>query len=152
MLPIGLGARDTLRLEAGLCLYGHDIDRTTTPIAAGLAWAIGKRRREQGGFPGADRILKELADPPARRRIGIRPDGRAPAREGSAIVDPDGNLIGDVTSGGFGPSLGAPLAMGYVAHRYSDPGTALAVVVRDVARPARVSPMPFVPTRYYRGP
>jgi aminomethyltransferase len=155
VLPIGLGARDTLRLEAGLCLYGHDIDTTTTPVAAGLAWTIAKRRREAnshgGGFPGAGRILKELADPPARRRIGIRPDGRAPAREGSAIVDPAGNLIGEVTSGGFGPSLNAPIAMGYVARPYSDPGTALAVVVRDVARPARVSPMPFVPTRYYRG-
>ena len=151
VLPVGLGARDTLRLEAGLCLYGHDIDETTTPIAAGLAWTIAKRRREEGGFPGAAHILKELADGPARRRIGIRPDGRAPTREGSAIVDPAGNLIGEVTSGGFGPSLNAPIAMGYVARPYSDPGTALAVVVRDVARPARVSPMPFVPTRYYRG-
>jgi len=151
VMPIGLGARDTLRLEAGLCLYGHDIDETTTPVAAGLAWTIGKRRRETGGFPGAERILRELTDPPPRRRVGIRPDGRAPAREGSAIVDPDGNLIGEVTSGGFGPSLGAPIAMGYVARPHSDPGTALAVVVRDVARPARVSPMPFVPTRYYRG-
>jgi aminomethyltransferase len=152
VLPIGLGARDTLRLEAGLCLYGHDIDTATTPVAAGLAWTIGKRRRAEGGFPGAARILKELADPPTRRRIGIRPDGRAPAREGSAIVDSDGNLIGEVTSGGFGPSLGAPIAMGYVARPYSDPGTELAVVVRDVARTARVTPMPFVPTRYYRAP
>jgi glycine cleavage system T protein (aminomethyltransferase) len=151
VMPIGLGARDTLRLEAGLCLYGHDIDEKTTPVAANLAWTIGKRRREQGGFPGAPRILKELVDPPARRRVGIRPDGRAPARGGSAIVDSSGNLIGEVTSGGFGPSLNAPIAMGYVAHPYSDPGTALSVVVRDVARPARVSPMPFVPTRYYRG-
>jgi aminomethyltransferase len=149
--PIGLGARDTLRLEAGLCLYGHDIDETRTPIAAGLAWTIGKRRREEGNFPGAARILKELADPPACRRVGIRPDGRAPAREGSAIVDDAGNLIGEVTSGGFGPSLNAPVAMGYVARPHSDPGTALSVVVRDVARPARVSPLPFVPTRYYRG-
>ena len=151
VMLVGLGARDTLRLEAGLCLYGHDIDETTTPVAAGLAWAIGKRRREEGGFPGARHILKELTDPPSRRRVGIRPDGRAPAREGSAIVDAQGNLIGEVTSGGFGPSLGAPIAMGYVARAYSDPGTALSVVVRDVARPARVSPMPFVPTRYYRG-
>jgi len=151
VMPIGLGARDTLRLEAGLCLYGHDIDQTTTPIAAGLAWTIGKRRREQGGFPGAERILKELADPPPRRRVGIRPDGRAPAREGSAIVDAAGNLIGEVTSGGFAPSLGAPIAMGYVTRPHTDPGTALSVVVRDVARPARVSPMPFAPTRYYRG-
>ncbi len=151
VLPVGLGARDTLRLEAGLCLYGHDIDETTTPVSAGLAWTIAKRRREESSFPGAARILKELADPPARRRVGIRPDGRAPAREGSAIVDPAGNLVGEVTSGGFSPSLNAPIAMGYVARPYSDPGTALAVVVRDVARPARVSPMPFVPTRYYRG-
>ncbi|HWD59983.1 MAG TPA: glycine cleavage system aminomethyltransferase GcvT [Stellaceae bacterium] len=151
VLPIGLGARDTLRLEAGLCLYGHDIDETTTPVAAGLGWTIGKRRRAEGGFPGAGRILKELTDPPPRRRVGIRPDGRAPAREGSAVVDLAGNLIGEVTSGGFGPSLGAPLAIGYVARRYSDPGTELAVVVRDVARPARIVPMPFVPTRYYRG-
>ena len=151
VMPIGLGARDTLRLEAGLCLYGHDIDETTTPISAGLAWTIAKRRREGGGFPAAGRILRELAEGPPRRRIGIRPDGRAPTREGSAIVDPDGNLIGEVTSGGFGPSLNAPIAMGYVARSYSDPGTALAVVVRDVARPARVATMPFVSTRYYRG-
>jgi aminomethyltransferase len=150
--PTGLGARDTLRLEAGLCLYGHDIDTTTTPIAAALAWTIGKRRREEGGFPGVARILKELTEPPPRRRVGIRPDGRAPAREGSAIVDEAGNLIGEVTSGGFGPSLGAPIAMGYVARPQSDPGTALDLIVRDVARPARVAPMPFVPTRYYRGP
>jgi aminomethyltransferase len=151
VLPIGLGARDTLRLEAGLCLYGHDIDTTTTPVTAGLAWTIGKRRREQGRFPGAARILKELVDPPPRRRVGIRPDGRAPAREGSAIVDPAGNLVGEVTSGGFGPSLGAPIAMGYVARAYADTGTALSLVVRDVPRPARVSATPFVPTRYYRG-
>ena len=150
--PIGLGARDTLRLEAGLCLYGHDIDETTTPITAGLAWTIGKRRREEGGFPGVARILAELVDPPPRRRVGIRPDGRAPAREGSAIVDAAGNLIGQVTSGGFGPSLGAPIAMGYVARSHANPGTALSVVVRDVARPARVSPLSFVPTRYYRAP
>jgi glycine cleavage system T protein (aminomethyltransferase) len=151
VMPVGLGARDTLRLEAGLCLYGHDIDETTTPVTAGLAWAIGKRRRAEGGFPGADRILAELTDPPPRRRVGIRPDGRAPAREGSAIVDLAGNLIGAVTSGGFAPSLSAPIAMGYVARPHSDPGTALSVVVRDVARPARVSQLPFVPTRYYRG-
>jgi aminomethyltransferase len=149
--PVGLGARDTLRLEAGLCLYGHDIDETTTPIEAGLAWTIGKRRRAEGGFPGAARILAELTEPPARRRVGIRPDGRAPAREGSAIVDAAGAPIGTVTSGGFGPSLNAPVAMGYVAREHAAEGAALAVVVREVARPARVSPMPFVPTRYYRG-
>jgi glycine cleavage system T protein (aminomethyltransferase) len=148
--PVGLGARDTLRLDAGLCLYGHDIGPDTTPVAAGLAWTVAKRRREERGFPGADRILSELTNPPARRRVGIRPDGRAPAREGSAVVDEDGNLIGEITSGGFSPTLNAPIAMGYVARRYSDVGTTLSVVVRDVARPARVGPLPFVPTRYYR--
>jgi aminomethyltransferase len=152
VLPIGLGARDTLRLEAGLCLYGHDIDETTTPVAAGLAWTIGKRRRAEGGFLGAARILAELSAPPPRRRVGIRPDGRAPAREGSAIVDAAGNPVGTVTSGGFSPSLNAPIAMGYVDRAQAEPGTAVSVVVRDVARPARVAPMPFVPTRYYRAP
>lgn len=155
VMPVGLGARDTLRLEAGLCLYGHDIDETTTPVVAGLAWTIGKRRREAisqgGGFPGATRILRELGDPPARRRVGIRPDGRAPARDGSAILDGAGNSIGTVTSGGFGPSLNAPIAMGYVARDQAAVETPVSVVVRDVARPARVVPMPFVPTRYYRG-
>ena len=150
--PIGLGARDTLRLEAGLCLYGHDIDETTTPVAAGLAWTIGKRRREQRGFPGAERILRELAEPPARRRVGIRPDSRAPARDGSAILAADGSPIGTVTSGGFGPSVNAPIAMGYVARDHVAAGTPVAVVVRDVARPAHVAPLPFVPTRYFRGP
>src|SRR5438552_2571008 len=149
--PVGLGARDTLRLEAGLCLYGHDIDETTTPIEAGLAWTIGKRRRSEGGFPGAAIILRQLAEGPARKRVGIRPDGRAPAREGTAIVDPAGNSIGQVTSGGFGPSVNAPIAMGYVDTAHSTEGTALSVVVRDVARPARVAPLLFVPTRYYRG-
>jgi aminomethyltransferase len=149
--PIGLGARDTLRLEAGLCLYGHDIDETTTPVEAGLAWTIGKRRRVEGGFPGAAIILRQLADGPARRRVGIRPDGRAPAREGTAIVDPAGNPIGQVTSGGFGPSVNAPVAMGYVGAVQSAEGTALALIVRDVARPARVARLPFVSTHYYRG-
>jgi len=148
--PIGLGARDTLRLEAGLCLYGHDIDETTTPVEAGLVWTIGKRRRAEGGFPGAAIILRQLADGPARKRVGIRPDGRAPAREGTAIVDPAGNPIGQVTSGGFGPSVGAPVAMGYVEAAHSAEGTALALIVRDVARPAHVARLPFVPTHYYR--
>jgi aminomethyltransferase len=149
--PIGLGARDTLRLEAGLCLYGHDIDETVSPIEAGLAWTIGKRRREEAGFPGAVRILHELVDPPARRRVGIRPNDRAPAREGSAILDSAGGPIGAVTSGGFGPSLNAPIAMGYVAREHAALGTPVSLVVRDVPRPALVSAMPFVPTRYYRG-
>jgi aminomethyltransferase len=148
--PIGLGARDTLRLEAGLCLYGHDIDETTTPIEAGLAWTIGKRRRAEGGFAGAATVLRQLAEGPHRRRVGIRPDGRAPAREGAAIVDPSGIPIGQVTSGGFGPSVGGPVAMGYVEAAHAAEGTALALVVRDVPRPARVARLPFVPTRYYR--
>src|SRR5207247_5850027 len=109
--PIGLGARDSLLLEAGLCRYGHDIDETTTPIEAGLAWTIGKRRRAEAGFPGAAMILRQLAEGTARKRVGIRPDGRAPAREGTAIIDPTGSRIGTVTSGGFGPSVGAPIAM-----------------------------------------
>ena len=149
--PIGLGARDTLRLEAGLCLYGHDIDETTNPIEAGLVWTIGKRRRAEGGFPGAEAILKQLAEGPRRRRVGIRPDGRAPAREGTEIQDPSGRDIGRITSGGFGPSVGAPIAMGYVDAAHRADGTSLALIVRDVPRPAHVAPLPFVPTRYYRG-
>jgi aminomethyltransferase len=149
--PIGLGARDTLRLEAGLCLYGHDIDETTTPVEAALAWTIGRRRRAAGDFPGAPTILRQLAEGPSRRRVGIRPDGRAPAREGTAITDPHGNLIGKVTSGGFGPSVGAPIAMGYVGAAHAGEGAPLALIVRDVPRPARVAHLPFVPARYYRG-
>jgi aminomethyltransferase len=149
--PIGLGARDTLRLEAGLCLYGHDIDETTNPVEATLAWTIARRRRAEGGFPGAAAILRQLALGPARRRVGIRPDGRAPARDGTAILDPAGKPLGRVTSGGFGPSLGAPIAMGYVNASDAADGSALALIVRDVPRPARVAPLPFVPTRYHRG-
>jgi aminomethyltransferase len=148
--PIGLGARDTLRLEAGLCLYGHDIDETTTPVEAGLSWTIAKTRREAGDFPGAPTILRQLAEGPSRKRVGIRPDGRAPAREGTAILDPAGNRVGRVTSGGFGPSVGAPIAMGYVEAGHAADGDALALVVREVPRPAHVAPLPFVPTRYYR--
>jgi aminomethyltransferase len=149
--PVGLGARDTLRLEAGLCLYGHDIDETTTPVEAGLAWTIGKRRREERGFPGADRILRQLVDRPGRKRVGLKPEGRAPAREGTEIRDDSGRAVGTVTSGGFGPSLGGPVAMGYVDAAQAADGTRLSLVVRDVPRPAQVAPMPFVPTRYYRG-
>jgi aminomethyltransferase len=149
--PIGLGARDTLRLEAGLCLYGHDIDETTTPIDAGLAWTIGRRRRADGGFPGAAIVLRQLVEGTARRRVGIRPDGRAPAREGTAILDPAGEAVGTVTSGGFGPTVGAPIAMGYVTAGSAAEGAALSLVVRDVPRPAHVAKLPFVPTRYYRG-
>ncbi|MEC9369068.1 MAG: glycine cleavage system aminomethyltransferase GcvT [Pseudomonadota bacterium] len=147
--PIGLGARDSLRLEAGLCLYGHDIDTATSPVEADLAWAIGKRRREEGGFNGAARILKELEKGPSRLRVGIRPDGKAPAREGTEIRI-DNEQAGTVTSGSFGPSLGAPVAMGYVPMAASQAGTALELIVRGQVRPARVAALPFVPHRYHK--
>ncbi|MGE0701157.1 MAG: glycine cleavage system aminomethyltransferase GcvT [Hyphomicrobiaceae bacterium] len=148
--PIGLGARDTLRLEAGLCLYGHDIDETISPIEAGLAWSIQKRRRVDAGFPGADRILRELKEGPARRRVGILPEGRAPAREGTDILSESGRPIGKVTSGGFGPSVNGPIAMGYVASDHADVDTPVQLLVRGKALPARVVTLPFVPHRYLR--
>ncbi|MGE0736454.1 MAG: glycine cleavage system aminomethyltransferase GcvT [Alphaproteobacteria bacterium] len=145
--PAGLGARDSLRLEAGLCLYGHDIDETTTPIEAALAWSIGKRRREQGGFPGAAIVQRQLREGVARKRVGLLPEGKAPAREGTEIRQ-QGSPLGVVTSGGFGPSVNGPIAMGYVASHAATPGTKLDLVVRDVPRPARVVPLPFVQSRY----
>jgi len=148
--PIGLGARDSLRLEAGLCLYGHDIDPTTSPIEAGLTWSIQKRRREEGGFPGAARIQRELKEGPARVRVGIRPEGRAPAREGTVITTPDGREVGIVTSGGFGPTVNGPVAMGYVARDVSAVGTDLHLIVRGKPLPAKVAAMPFAPHRYKR--
>lgn len=147
---IGLGARDSLRLEAGLCLYGHDIDETTTPVEAGLTWAIGKRRKMDRDFPGAARIMSEIFDGARRKRVGIRPEGRAPAREGTEICDSAGRVIGRVTSGGFGPSLGGPLAMGYVETAFGEDGTALQLLVRGTPHQARVVPMPFVAHRYVR--
>ncbi len=147
--PIGLGARDSLRLEAGLCLYGHDIDRTTTPVEAGLMWSIQKRRREEGGFPGAGIIRAQQADGVARVRVGLKPEGRAPAREGAEIAH-DGQVVGLITSGGFSPTTGAPIAMGYVPPKLSAPGTKLDLIVRGKPLPAIVSPLPFVPTRYMR--
>jgi glycine cleavage system T protein (aminomethyltransferase) len=149
--PVGLGARDSLRLEAGLCLYGHDIDVTTSPVEAGLAWSIQKRRRQDGGFAGAARVLRELADGPARLRVGILPDGRVPAREGTPITAPDGAPLGTVTSGGFGPTVGRPIAMGYVARAAAAAGTALHLTVRGKPLPAGVAALPFVPHRYKRG-
>jgi aminomethyltransferase len=149
--PIGLGARDSLRLEAGLCLYGHDIDETTTPIEASLAWTIGRRRRTEGRFSGALVVLRQLAEGAPRTRVGIRPEGRAPAREDTAIMDPAGNRIGRVTSGGFGPSLGAPIAMGYVDRVRAVEGTPLGLLVRGAVRPAHAVRLPFIPHRYYRG-
>jgi aminomethyltransferase len=148
--PIGLGARDSLRLEAGLCLYGHDIDTTTTPIEAGLAWSIGARRRKEGGFPGAGIIQRQLAEGPARRRVGILPEGRQPAREHTEIQDGAGATLGQITSGGFGPSLGGPLAMGYVGAASAAPGTALILLVRGKPQPAKIVTMPFVKHNYKR--
>jgi aminomethyltransferase len=147
---IGLGARDSLRLEAGLCLYGHDIDETTSPIEASLSWSIQKRRRSAGGFPGAHRIQDELAKGPKRKRVGIRPEGRAPAREGTEVLSPSGDRIGVVTSGGFGPSVNGPVAMGYVAAGHAKAGTPVTLMVRGKALPAAVAPLPFVPHRYAR--
>jgi aminomethyltransferase len=148
--PIGLGARDSLRLEAGLCLYGHDIDTMTSPVEAALTWSIQKRRREEGGFPGSARIQKEFADGVSRVRVGLLPEGKAPAREGAEIATPEGEIVGKVTSGGFGPTLNAPCAMGYVAKAHSAPGTQLHLIVRGRPLPAVVAPMPFVPNRYKR--
>jgi aminomethyltransferase len=151
VMPIGLGARDSLRLEAGLCLYGHDIDETTTIVEADLAWAVQKRRRSEGGFPGAAVVQRELAEGPRRRRVGIQPEERAPAREGTLVTDAAGAEIGRVTSGGFGPSVDVPIAMGYVAAAEAVVGNGVRLRVRGTPRPARVVPLPFVPHRYYRG-
>ncbi len=148
--PIGLGARDSLRLEAGLCLYGHDLDETTSPIEAGLEWSIQKRRRAEGGFPAAARIQGELARGPKRRRVGIRPEGRAPAREGTEILSSQGERIGIVTSGGFGPSVNGPVAMGYVGTAHAKIGTPVNLMVRGKPLVAAVVPLPFVPHRYAR--
>lgn len=148
--PIGLGARDSLRLEAGLCLYGHDIDETTTPVEAGLQWSIGKRRREEGGFSGADVILGQLANGAARKRVGLAPEGRAPLREHTELKDATGAPVGEITSGGFGPSLGAPVAMGYVSAEHAAPGTDLAAELRGKQVKVTVAAMPMVPARYFR--
>ncbi|HEX3351037.1 MAG TPA: glycine cleavage system aminomethyltransferase GcvT [Acetobacteraceae bacterium] len=148
--PAGLGARDCLRLEAGLCLYGNDIDELTTPIEAGLAWTIAKRRRTTLDFPGAEAIRDQMASGPARVRIGLRPEGRAPARAGVEIAAEDGTRAGIVTSGSFGPSVGAPIAMGYVRRDLAADGTPLFLLVRGQSLPARVASLPFVPHRYIR--
>jgi aminomethyltransferase len=148
--PIGLGARDSLRLEAGLCLYGNDITETTTPVEASLVWAIQKRRREQGGFPGAGIVQRQLAEGPPRKRVGILPDGKAPARAHTEIANEHGEVIGEITSGGFGPTVGGPVAMGYVRADLAAIGTRLQLMVRGKALPAKVAAMPFTPHRYRR--
>jgi aminomethyltransferase len=148
--PIGLGARDSLRLEAGLPLYGHDLDLDTTPVMADLNFAINKRRRAEGGFPGAMRILAELENGPPQKRVGFDIDGRQPIREGALVLDGEGNEVGRITSGGFSPSLQRPIAMGYVATHLANAGTALKLEQRGKLFDARVTAMPFVPHRYHR--
>jgi aminomethyltransferase len=148
--PAGLGARDSLRLEAGLPLYGHDLDGETTPVEADLGFAISKRRRQDGGFPGAERVGFELAEGPARRRVGLAVDGRQPVREGALVLDVEGDEIGHVTSGGFSPTLGRPIAMGYVPTGYVAPGTRVGLSARGKMFTAEVAAMPFVPHRYVR--
>ena len=150
--PIGLGARDSLRLEAGLPLYGHDLDETVSPVEASLEFVLSKRRREAEDFPGAARALGELAGRLDRRRVGVRVLEGAPAREGAEIVDAGGAVVGRVTSGGFSPSLGAPIAMGYVPPALAEPGAQLGVIVRGKRQAAVVTAMPFVPHRYHRKP
>jgi len=148
--PIGLGARDSLRLEAGLPLYGHDLDARTTPVMAGLTFAINKRRRAEGGFPGDMRILAELDNGPIEKRVGFEIDGRQPVREGALVLDGEGNEVGKITSGGFSPSLQRPIAMGYVAAPFAEIGTALKLEQRGKLFDAKVVAMPFVPHRYHR--
>jgi aminomethyltransferase len=148
--PIGLGARDSLRLEAGLPLYGHDLTEDTTPVAADLGFALSKRRREGGGFPGHQRIMAERAGAAVTKRVGLLVDGRQPVREGAAVVDADGTEVGRVTSGGFAPSVGQPIAMAYVPLALAAPGAAVTLVQRGKVHRATVSPLPFVPHRYVR--
>lgn len=148
--PVGLGARDSLRLEAGLCLYGHELDETLSPVEADLLWSIAKRRRAEGGFIGASRVQREIAEGVSRKRVGIRPEGRAPARDGTVITDGQGREIGKVTSGGFGPSAGGPIAMGYVETAAAIPGHKINLIVRGAALPAEIVRLPFIPNRFKR--
>ena len=152
VLPIGLGARDSLRLEAGFCLYGHELDESISPVAAGLSWSIGKRRKLARDFLAADILMTELLEGTSRKRVGLTLLEKTPAREGAEIVDQSGRPIGRITSGGFSPSLNTPIAMGYVDTEFAADGTELGLIVRDVARKAVVTPMPFVPHRYKKKP
>lgn len=148
--PIGLGARDSLRLEAGLPLYGHDLDDETTPVMADLGFALSKRRREEGGFMGAERILLEREQGPIAKRVGLIVEGRQPVREGAMVVDGEGSEVGKVTSGGFAPSVGQPIAMAYVPAALAQPGTVIQLAQRGKVHSATVTAMPFVPHRYVR--
>lgn len=147
---VGLGARDSLRLESGLCLYGHDIDEETTPAEAGLMWTIPKRRKEAKDFPGAEKVMGQVAEGTTRKRVGIKPEGKAPARDGTEIVDSEGKVIGKVTSGGFGPTVRGPIAMGYVETAQSEEGTEVGLMVRGQSRPAKIVTLPFIQPRQYR--
>ena len=149
--PIGLGARDSLRLEAGLPLYGHDLDPETTPVMADLGFALFKRRRERADFPGAARILAEREQGPVTKRVGLLVDGRQPVREGASVLDDDGSEVGRVTSGGFAPTVGAPVAMAYVPAAMATAGTQVRLAQRGKVHTGTVTPMPFVPHRYFRG-
>lgn len=149
--PIGLGARDSLRLEAGLSLYGHELDSTTTPVEADLMWAISKRRRAEGGYIGAPTIQKQLAEGVIRKRVAIKPEGRVLAREQTEILNQDGAKIGIVTSGGFGPSVDGPIALGYVEAAHARLDTPVSLLVRGKPHPAKIVSLPFVPHRYFRG-
>jgi len=153
--PIGLGARDSLRLEAGLCLYGHDLDQQTTPVESSLLWALSKPRRADGerpgGYPGAEIIMGQIANGVSRKRVGIQPEGRMPVRESAPLIDSDDNRIGTVTSGGFGPTVNGPVAMGYVKTEYAAIDSQVFAVVRGKTVPCRVIKLPFVKQRYYRG-
>ena len=148
--PVGLGARDSLRLEAGLPLYGHDITTETDPVSADLVFALTKKRREEGGWMGHEAVMKVFNEGPAEKRVGLSLEGRLPAREGALVFDGD-KQIGRITSGGFSPTLGAPIAMGYLAQSHTEPGTEVEIEVRNKRLPAKVVPMPFVPHRYHRG-
>jgi len=147
---IGLGARDSLRLEAGLCLYGHDINETTSPVEAGLSWSIGKRRREEGGFIGDETILRHLSEGTERKRVGLKPEGRALLRDHAVLSTVNGEQVGEITSGGFGPTLGGPLAMGYVRSDSAEVGTILNAELRGKSVVIEVVAMPAVPARFFR--
>lgn len=153
--PVGLGARDSLRLEAGLCLYGHDLDSQTTPVESSLLWALSKSRRingeRPGGYPGADIIMSQIVEGVERKRVGLKPQGRMPVREGAQLLDSDDNEIGHISSGGYGPSVEGPVAMGYVNTQFATPDTQLFALVRGKQVPVTVVKLPFVQQRYYRG-